>query len=239
MGENSYITRIGGENYRFPQTQWTLINNLDDHKKVIEEYIFTVYWKPLYFYLIRKGFSNEEAKDYTQDFLFEILYGRELLTKVCPGKGKFRSYLLASFENFVKCSHRKNKLKCRSLNSQEYEIPNSLPYDPSDAFDYAWAMNILDKVIEQVKMQCIANDLQIHWQIFEEKILYPLLENCSAPPLSNLCEKYNIVSVCQISNMLVTVKRRFQKTLMSLLSANQPDSDETVVFQNFLRIFSK
>ena len=221
-------TWIGGNNKNFPVTQWTLIHSPPENNKVLEEYIFSVYWKPLYTYLVRKGTPSENAKDYTQDFLLNILYEKDFLSKADPAKGKFRTFLLTSLDNYVKSSIRKNKKydSASSYSDLDFELPEHVPNDPTKAFDYIWAVNILEKAINSVKEQCYENNLQVHWEVFEAKLIIPLMQNTKAPSMSELCDIHKIASESTASNMLVTVKRRLKKTLTEMLLASSMPGSE-------------
>ncbi|HYV25941.1 MAG TPA: sigma factor, partial [Candidatus Eisenbacteria bacterium] len=58
------------------------------------------YWYPLYAFVRRKGFSPPEAQDLTQDF-FARLLEKDLIKAADPARGKFRSFLSASMQNFL------------------------------------------------------------------------------------------------------------------------------------------
>jgi len=59
-------TKIGGDNYRFKETLWTQIIKAKDksesgYTKAIS-YLVSAYWKPVYFYIRRKGYDVENSK---------------------------------------------------------------------------------------------------------------------------------------------------------------------------------
>ena len=58
------------------------------------------YWYPLYAFVRRQGRSPHDAEDLTQAF-FANLLEKNALQAVQKEKGKFRSFLLASFKNFL------------------------------------------------------------------------------------------------------------------------------------------
>ena len=55
--------------------------------------------------------------------------------------------------------------------------------------------------------------MEIHWQIFYHKILAPIFEDTDDIPLKQICRMYHIESEIKAYNMLVTVKRGFEKAL--------------------------
>ena len=58
------------------------------------------YWTPLYGFIRGRGHSLHDAQDLTQGF-FAHLIEHQIYTRTDPGKGKFRSFLLASLKNFL------------------------------------------------------------------------------------------------------------------------------------------
>ena len=58
------------------------------------------YWYPLYAFARRRGYGPHDAQDLTQGFFLHLLE-HSSLQRADPLKGKFRSFLLASFRNFL------------------------------------------------------------------------------------------------------------------------------------------
>src|ERR1700730_19073855 len=70
--------------------------------------LYQLYWYPLYAYARRGGHSPENAQDLTQGFFLHLLE-RRALTHVDRLKGKFRSFLLASFQNYLSVDARRDR----------------------------------------------------------------------------------------------------------------------------------
>ena len=88
---------------------------------------------------------------------------------------------------------------------------------PEQAFDYAWASGLLTEVMEKVEGEFRSTGRIVHWQVFNERVLGPILYDVKPPPLAELCAKYEIGSETRASNMIVTVKRRFRSVLKRCL----------------------
>jgi len=58
------------------------------------------YWRPLYAYVRRRGYSPHDAEDLTQAF-FARLLERNDVAGVSPERGRFRSYLLGAMNHFL------------------------------------------------------------------------------------------------------------------------------------------
>ena len=90
-------TDMGGERETFLTTHWSLIEDVqsgDDKDRALIGLLLDKYWKPVYCYLRRKGYNNEQAKDLTQGFFHEVVLSRELVRRADQSKGRFRSFLL-------------------------------------------------------------------------------------------------------------------------------------------------
>lgn len=89
---------MGGRN-SFQTTSWTLVRSVRDLKAL--ESLISIYWKPLYFFVRQKGNDNENAKDIVQEFLTTLL-SKNTLHRADESRGRFRTFLLAALENFMK-----------------------------------------------------------------------------------------------------------------------------------------
>jgi Sigma-70 region 2 len=89
---------------QFHTTRWTLVmvsaqSQAAGGKAALSE-LCRIYWYPLYSFARRRGQSPHDAQDLTQGFFLHLLEHRAL-TQVDRMKGKFRSFLLASFQNYL------------------------------------------------------------------------------------------------------------------------------------------
>src|SRR5690349_523781 len=97
-------TAIGGKYHGFQPTLWTTVLTAKDasspeRQKALESLMAT-YWKPVYFFIRRRGNDVEASKDLTQSF-FAAFLEKDFLKNVAPEKGKFRSFLQASLTYFL------------------------------------------------------------------------------------------------------------------------------------------
>ena len=116
-----------------------------------------LYWYPLYAFVRRRGYNPEDAKDLTQGFFLHLL-DHKALAHVDPLKGKFRSFLLASIQNYLskqvdraRCLKRGGKTEFVPLDAKNVEDRYRL--EPADhltaekIFDARWALTLLDEAI--------------------------------------------------------------------------------------------
>jgi DNA-directed RNA polymerase specialized sigma24 family protein len=71
-----------------------------------------IYWYPIYAFVRRRRHDAEEAQDLTQGFLLHLL-DHKALRQVSPVKGKFRSFITASLQNYLsdEADHAHSKLQ--------------------------------------------------------------------------------------------------------------------------------
>ena len=98
-------TWIGGHEKSFATTRWSDLyrarTQSEDHRKKIIQKLITIYWKPVYCYLRRRGYQNEAAKDLTQAFFCEVVLHRQLIQQATHSKGRFRAFLLAALDRYL------------------------------------------------------------------------------------------------------------------------------------------
>src|ERR1043165_250777 len=100
---DSNPNRVNGQAV-FVMPRWSLVLAAGqiasvESERALEQ-LCRVYWYPLYAFVRRRGYSPEDAEDLTQGF-FEYLLEHNSVSTVSPAKGRFRSFLLASLNNFV------------------------------------------------------------------------------------------------------------------------------------------
>lgn len=218
-------TDIGGTGGAFLTTHWSMVQaaarDTGARDAGLINLLMQRYWKPVYCYLRRNGIANEEAKDLTQGFFHEIVLEQHLLKKADAAKGRFRSLLLIALKRYVDDVRAKESAQKRmprggfvSLDADETpELPARLATSaPENTFHHAWVAALLEQVLEDVKQQCSAEDKQIHWCVFRDRVLNPIMERDTPPSLREITARYDLSDESKASNMIVTVKRRFQVT---------------------------
>ena len=203
------------------------------------------YWKPVYYYLRRSGYDNEQAKDLTQGFFHEVVLNRDLIQRADPSQGRFRAFLLHALKQYVIDTKRRQSRQTRippdKLVSLDTASVPALPqtvstWSPEECFTYAWKSTVLDQTLAAVEQDCLSCGQQIHWQLFRDHLLRPTLEGRESPPLQELCQHYGIDSEKTASNMIITVKRRFQRMLKEhLRSTVSSDTEAQEELQDILQ----
>src|SRR5438270_3414213 len=90
----------------FATTRWSLVlsgakaGTPDEKTAAALAELCQMYWRPIFAYICRRGYSTEDAQDLTQDF-FVMIVETNWLQHADPTRGRFRSLLLKSLQNFV------------------------------------------------------------------------------------------------------------------------------------------
>jgi hypothetical protein len=144
-------TDMGGVRDEFLTTHWSVIEDVglsgDDKNHALIGLLIETYWKPVYCYLRRRGYGNEQAKDLTQGFFQEVVLGRKLIEKAEQTKGRFRSFLLVALNRYVIDIGDEQAAQKRIPNNKlvsldwidSLDLPEpAIELDPEDCFNYAW-----------------------------------------------------------------------------------------------------
>jgi DNA-directed RNA polymerase specialized sigma24 family protein len=218
-------TDMGGLRETFLTTHWSLIEGIQadgDRDRALIGLLLERYWKPVYCYLRRKGHRNEEAKDLTQGFFHEVVLNRHLVDRADPSQGRFRALLLHALNQYLIDERRKEaawkripKDKLVPLDVVDLpDLPQALSErEPEDGFNYAWTSALLDQTLSEVEEECREQGMETHWQVFRDRVVQPALDSVRPPALLEVCARYGIEDESKASNMIITVKRRFQTAL--------------------------
>src|SRR6185503_3885334 len=126
------------------------------------ELLLRAYWSPVYAFIRRKGYSPHDAADLTQEFLSDVLVGRDLIGKADPSRGRFRAFLKSALRNFLIDQHRRADSR-RAMPRQGITSINTSPAlaahdagadDPAGAFDRQWAAAVLALTVERLEATC-------------------------------------------------------------------------------------
>src|SRR5215469_2008676 len=122
-----------------------------------------LYWYPLYVFTRLSGHSPDDAQDLIQGFFLHLLEHRAL-TGVDRLEGKFRSFLLASLQNYLsdeldraRCLKREGNEEFVHLDTEDAEERYRLePIEFLTAekiFDARWAMTVLGEAMNQLRQE--------------------------------------------------------------------------------------
>lgn len=207
-------TGIGGSQRAFQPTLWTDIlraknHDAPEHREAVDRLIQN-YWKPVYFFLRRRGNDVETSKDLTQGFFTEFLE-RDFLKNLDPAKGKFRTFLLTTLVRYAANEHERARAKkrggtkvIRSLDTKtaERDLKADTSSGPEEAFERAWAAELLARAFDQMKNEPYYEALHLH-----------LTEGLGATGIARRLKR----NPKDAENALARGRRRFREILLSEL----------------------
>lgn len=118
------------------------------------------YWRPVYMFVRRSGFSPVDAQDVTQEFLVYFLE-RSWVKEADPARGSFRALLLTVLRNFLSNYRRRSRRLKRggglwidSLDTAECERElEAMPgpeLAPNLAYDRSWAQSVIAAAMQRL-----------------------------------------------------------------------------------------
>ena len=159
----------GGPN-RFQTTRWSVVlvsaqSQAPGTKEAFAD-LCKLYWYPLYAFIRHRGHSPEDAEDLVQGFFLHLVE-HKTLSRVDRSKGKFRSFLLASLQNYLsneadraRCLKRGGKAEFVHLDLEGAEDRYRLePVDaltPEKIFDARWAMALIGEALNRLDREYVS-----------------------------------------------------------------------------------
>ena len=149
----------------FATTHWSVVLAAGDSQSSESaqalDRLCRAYWFPLYAFVRRRGFDASDAQDLTQSF-FTRLLEKKALGSVDPSKGKFRSFLLASLQNFLNNEWDKARRLKRggavevfSFDAEpaeeRYQFEPFHDESPEKVFERRWAQAVLEQVVARLQ----------------------------------------------------------------------------------------
>jgi RNA polymerase sigma-70 factor (ECF subfamily) len=121
------------------------------------------YWPPLYAFARHDGLDSHAAQDAVQGFLARIL-ARGDIAQVTPKRGRFRSFLIGSFKNFLSSLARADHAQKRGGGVLPVEIDAGLAegmcapalidvLTPDRAFDRQWARTVMSRALDRLRAE--------------------------------------------------------------------------------------
>ena len=150
------------------------------------------------------------------------MLNRGLVHKADQSRGRFRSLLLTALNRYLINVKQGEAVRTRipqnKLVSLEVVEPPELAHlttasNPDEVYHYVWLSALLDQVLSAVQASCEQEGLHIHWQVFHDRVVQPILQGAAPPSLTDVGHKHGIQDEKKVSNMLITVKRRFRSAL--------------------------
>lgn len=243
-------TKRGGSQGWFPSTHWSKLLAVGDSESTKRRnalnFLLQRYWKPVYCYLRRCGYGEEDAKDLVQEFFASCLC-TDFFAQADPARGRFRNFLLGSLKHFLanvqRAEHAQKRRPLQGLVSLEdladsdgggFEPAGS--GTPEAVFHRAWVADLTHRVLCRLESECQATDKLAHYEILRQRLVLPALEGADPPPMRDLARRLSLTEK-QAANYLLTARRAFQRLLEEEIRSYSSSEDEMAVERCDLRRF--
>lgn len=209
----------------FVTTRWSLIlsgsgsEGKEQETRAALAELCRIYWRPIFAFVCRRGYSTQDAEDLTQDF-FVIMMEGDWLQNADPNRGRFRSLLLKSLKNFLNDAADKIRARKRggdvsfiSWDPWIAEAPselsistqrlNSLP--PEQLFDVRWAATVVQRALGRLREEC---ECQGRRRVFDVLSVYLTMErdDVSCASLATTLE----VPQSTVKKLLYRMRQRYR-----------------------------
>jgi RNA polymerase sigma factor (sigma-70 family) len=204
----------------FGTTLWSEVHGASDanpaRRRAALESLAQAYWSPLYEFARRRGLRAEDAQDAVQEF-FSRLIERNGFASADPARGRFRTWLRASFSYFLADAYD----RARALKRGGDRRIVSLEVEPAAAtnreFDRDWARLVLRRA-----MDALQAERAYHVEMLRETL------GAESPSMKELAARYGL-SEQDVKNRLFRARRRLRELLLAEVRGhveNPADADQ-------------
>jgi RNA polymerase sigma-70 factor (ECF subfamily) len=217
MGDHSPTESGPAQSPIFATTHWSVVLEAGEQSSPQAETALTrlckTYWLPVYAFVRKRGHSPEQAQDLTQAFFTNFLE-KQHVTKANRDRGRFRSFLMTSVENFLRNENERARALKRgggrellSLDELDAEArylcePTTEP-DPAKAFEQRWAATLFETVLSRLQAEFGASGRS---ELFEALQAH-LCGDADSTPYPELAERFGLT----LANVKITALRLRQR----------------------------
>ena len=177
------------------------------------------YWPPLYSFVRHRGYPSADAQDLVQSF-FAHLLEQNSLSRADQGKGRLRTFLLGSLQNFLFNEYDRARARKRGGGRQIVSIEEHLPEAEaamlvtshlSDAgcYDFVWASNIVTRAWQHLENAFVAEGKA---ECLEELKPFVAGGNATPPNQEETAARLG-VPIATLRTWLSRVRERYRESL--------------------------
>ena len=195
--------------------------------------LYRIYWYPLYAHVRRRGHAPEEAQDLTQGFFLHLLE-HKTLGRADPLKGKFRSFLLGSLQNYLsteaeraRCLKRGGGVEFVPLDLRNAEDRYRLePVDaltPEKVFAARWAVALLGAAMKRLRGEYVTSEKAATIEVLKV-FLDP--NNSKVPPSYEEAAAKLQVSVSAVKTLIHRLRKQYAALVREEIARTVSDLDD-------------
>jgi DNA-directed RNA polymerase specialized sigma24 family protein len=228
-GENA--GRGGG----FPTTHWSLIalareGDTQRRNEALDELLGRYRPALLAHLTVTKRIEPNWAEDVVQDFICDKILERDLFSRAAPELGRFRSLLLKSLSNYlideIRAAKARGKWVSLEMSPEDFEELVAVENVAADAFNVQWSRQVIGDALTRMREDCLRSGRTDIWGVFELRLLAPILRGVLEASYEEVVARFGFKSAEKASNVLMTAKRRFKRTLQTVIAEYAGSEDE-------------
>ena len=221
----------------FQTTHWTMVlrageTQSDSSAQKALSNFCEAYWPPLYAFVRHRGHASSEAQDLVQGFFTHVLE-QNTLSRADREKGKLRTFLLGSFQNYLFNEYDRGRALKRGGGHQILSIDEHLPeaeasmmetmhLSDSAAYDLVWASNIVKRAWQHLESAFEAEG-RAEWL----EVLRPFVAGGGRTPLSQEEAAAKLgVPIATLRTWLSRLRQRYREGLRTEVASTVSDPTE-------------
>jgi len=221
----------------FQTTHWTLVLRARETQSEISAQkalsnFCEAYWPPLYAFLRHRGHASPEAQDLVQGF-FAHLLEQDTLSRADQEKGRLRTFLLGSMQNFLFNEYDRARTLKRGGGYHIVSINDHLPEAEasmmatshlSDArcYDLVWASNIVKRAWQELQ-DAFETEGKAEWL----EVLRPFVAGGGKTPLNQEEAAAKLgVPLATLRTWLWRLRQRYREALRTEVASTVSDPAE-------------
>jgi RNA polymerase sigma-70 factor (ECF subfamily) len=221
----------------FPTTRWSAVDRAarlggEGQREALGQ-LLRRYLPALKAHMMRKmGLSADHADDLLQEFVSDKVLEQRILAQADQARGRFRTFLLTAFQNYVISVFRRERARKRSPGHagalSVEEDPDLIAVEPpnTDVYDVEWARQVLAETLRRMQARCEASGREDLWRLFQLRFAKPILEQADPAPYEDIIREFGFRSPLDVSNSMTTAKRMFARHLRSVVGEYCADQEE-------------
>jgi DNA-directed RNA polymerase specialized sigma24 family protein len=208
--------------HAFPPTHWSLVRRAGTSDAAARQEALALllarYQPALHSYLrVVRQMSDADADDLVQAFIADRMLGHELLRRADQSRGRFRTLLLTSLNNYAIDRLRAGRRHLAEPLEGDGAADCTAP-DPPVAVEAAWARALVHDVLRAMKTECHETGRKDVWRVFEARVLSEIFREAPVAPYETLAAELKLSTPAQAANLLVTAKRTYARLLRAAVA---------------------
>jgi RNA polymerase sigma factor (sigma-70 family) len=221
----------------FQTTHWTMVlrageTQSDSSAQKALSNLCEAYWPPLYAFVRHRGHASSEAQDLVQGFFAHVLE-QNTLSRADQEKGKLRTFLLGSLQNFLFNEYDRARALKRGGGHKIVSIEEHLPeaeasmmdtmhLSDSAAYDLVWASNVVKRAWQHLESAFQAEG-KAEWL----EVLRPFVAGGGKTPLNQeeAAQKLG-VPIATLRTWLSRLRQRYREALRMEVASTVSDPSD-------------